>query len=116
MQLVAVASPGVAAEMDLGHCPWIPMVSLIVSPSSTLVKNQQNLILYTYSILHRRSDRYYGCRISSMNFVDPNSSHLNGFQNLVKSWQEWDSLTGLANYHSIVEILFGFLRGDLDLV
>jgi hypothetical protein len=51
-----------------------------------------------------------------MNFVDPNSSHLNGFQNLVKSWQEWDSLTGLANYHSIVEILFSFLRGDLDLV
>ncbi|KAJ7938871.1 kinase-like domain-containing protein [Mycena leptocephala] len=62
--------------MDLKHCPL-------------------NLILYTRSILHRRSDR-----------------RLNEFQDLVKSWQEWDLLTGLANYYTIVDILFSFLKGD----
>ncbi|KAJ7142965.1 kinase-like domain-containing protein, partial [Mycena epipterygia] len=54
-----------------------------------------NLIKHAISILGRRSD-----------------SRLNELRDLVQSWEKWDTLTALANYRSVVEILFGFLKED----
>ncbi|KAJ7895143.1 kinase-like domain-containing protein [Mycena olivaceomarginata] len=52
-----------------------------------------NLIMHAISVLNRRSD-----------------SRLDELRDSVKSWEEWDTLTALANYHSVVEKLFGFLK------
>jgi hypothetical protein len=43
-------------------------------------------------------------------------SRLDELRDSVKSWEEWDTLTALANYHSVVEKLFGFLKEDLTKV
>ncbi|KAF7328118.1 Protein kinase domain-containing protein [Mycena venus] len=42
-------------------------------------------------------------------------SALNELAQLTKQWAEWDILTSLANYHSVVKILFGYLK-DLPLI
>ncbi|KAJ7093508.1 hypothetical protein C8R44DRAFT_684926 [Mycena epipterygia] len=54
-----------------------------------------NLIMHAISVMSRGSD-----------------SRLDELRGSVKAWEEWDALTALANYHSVVEILFGFLKKD----
>ncbi|KAJ7493809.1 kinase-like domain-containing protein [Mycena latifolia] len=44
--------------------------------------------------------------------LDTNSSRLNGLRDSMESWKGWDTLTGLANYHSVIELLFSLLEED----
>ncbi|KAJ6585269.1 kinase-like domain-containing protein [Mycena capillaripes] len=48
-------------------------------------------------------------------FLKTHNGALNELAQLTKQWAEWDTLTSLANYHSVVKILFGYLK-DLPLI
>jgi hypothetical protein len=54
-------------------------------------------------------DRYVSKLINDSHDTDYDHRPTTELQYLSEQWAEWDILTSLANYHSVVNILFGYL-------
>ncbi|KAJ7689482.1 hypothetical protein B0H17DRAFT_639015 [Mycena rosella] len=82
--------PNVAHAMD--SPPRRTILDSVEAGVMARLEIPQNFMIYAFSLPHYLSQR-----------------RMNEILDLVDQWAEWDILTSLARYHSVVETLFGIL-------
>lgn len=59
-------------------------------------------------------NRYVSKHINDSYGTDYDHRPTTELQYLSEQWAEWDILTSLANYHSVVNILFGYWNYEVN--
>ncbi|KAJ6587863.1 kinase-like domain-containing protein [Mycena capillaripes] len=100
-------SKRISSSSDDSDSSWRWSVTAVVGirpTQSTPEPEWDNMQQGPWSEIHRR---FATCVLRALRIYD---APLNELSQLTKQWAEWDNLTSLANYRSVVKILFEYLK------